>query len=164
MHIVDEFEYAATPDEVYDMMTDEEFIERKCAAQHATNYSASVRFNGDQATAVARRELPTGGFPEFVRSLVGTSIQIVETAQWDAARWDGGRTARLTVTMGSAPIGLTGTITLQPGGLGTIVTYSAELKARIPFVGGKVEQAAKPTLLTGMRKELETGELWLAGD
>jgi uncharacterized protein YndB with AHSA1/START domain len=162
MHIVDEFEYAASPDEVFEMMTDEEFIERKCAAQHATSYSASVRFDGDEATAVAQRELPTGGFPEFVRSLVGRSIQVVETVHWRPARGDGGRSAQLTVTMGTAPIGLTGTITLQPGGLGTIVTYDAELKARVPFVGSKVEQAAKPTLLTGMRKELETGQAWLA--
>ncbi len=164
MHIVDVFEYAASPDEVFAMMTDEEFIERKCAAQHASNYSASVQFLGDdEARAVATRELPTKGFPDFVRSLVGNSIRVVETVEWAPARFDGGRTGRLTVTMGSAPIGLTGTITLEAGGLGTIVTYDANLKAKVPFVGGKVEQAAKPTLLTGMRKELETGQAWLDG-
>ena len=164
MHIVDVFEYPASPDEVFVMMADEEFIQRKCAAQHATSYSASVQFDGDQATAVAKRELPTRGFPDFVRSLVGNSILVVETVQWAGARRDGGRTARLTVTMGNAPIGVTGTITLEPGGMGTIVTYDANLKARVPFVGGKVEQAAKPTLLTGMRKELETGQAWLVGE
>ncbi len=164
MHIVDVFEYAASPDEVFVMMTDEEFIERKCAAQHSTSYSASVQIAGEAATAVATRELPTGGFPDFVRSLVGNSIRVVETVEWSEARLDGARTARLTVTMGAAPIGLTGRITLEPGGLGTIVTYDANLKARVPFVGGKVENAAKPTLLTGMRKEFETGQAWLDGE
>ncbi|MGB8384200.1 MAG: DUF2505 domain-containing protein [Dermatophilaceae bacterium] len=164
MHIVDVFEYPASPDEVFVMMTDEEFIERKCAAQHATNYSAAVELDGDEAIAIAKRELPTRGFPDFLRSLVGNSILVVETVQWSGARASGARTARLTVTMGSAPIGLTGTITLEPGGLGTIVTYDADLKARVPLVGGKVEQAAKPTLLTGMRKEFETGQAWLDGE
>jgi hypothetical protein len=164
MHIVDVFEYAADPDEVFEMMTDEEFIEAKCQAQHATSYSASVHVSTSGTTAVANRELPTQGFPEFLTSLVGRSIHVVETVQWAQASANGTRRATLTVTMGTAPIGITGTITLEPGGAGTVVRYEAHLKAKVPFIGGKIERAAKPTLLSAMNKERETAAWWLEGE
>lgn len=163
MHLVDVFEYAATPDEVFEMMTDAEFIEYKCQAQHATSYSASVEVSANGTVAVANRELPTHGFPDFLTSMVGRTIHVVETVHWATPpRADGSRTGRFTVTLGSAPISITGTVTLEPGGAGTVVTYEADLKAKVPFVGGKIERAAEPTLLSAMRKERETGTWWLS--
>ncbi len=163
MHLVDVFEYAASPEEVYAMMTDVEFLERKCKAQYATSYSASAETNDTGATTVANRELPTRGFPDFVRSMVGQSIHVVETVHWGRPSAGGVRQARLVVTMGAAPLRLTGTITLEPGGVGTVVTYDADLTARVPFVGGRIEKAAERPILSGMRKERETGQAWLAG-
>ena len=64
--------------------------------------------------------------------------------------------------MGTAPIGLIGTIRLDPIAEGTQVTVDGELKARVPFIGGKVEEAAAPSALAGIRKEHKVGIAWLA--
>lgn len=161
MHITERYELPAPPDEVFQMLTDEDFVTRKCAAQHAIRHSAQVHRRGDTAKVVAHRELPTGGFPDFAKALVGHTIHVTETVEWSAPRPDGSRTGRLTVHMGAAPIGVHGTITLAPGGAGSVVTYDGDLKARVPFIGGRVENAAKPTLIAGIRKERETGDVWL---
>lgn len=162
MHITERYELPAPPDEVFAMLTDEEFVSRKCAAQHAIRHSRQVHTHGDTAKVVAHRELPTGGFPDFAKALVGHTIHVTETVEWSAARADGSRTGRLTVQMGAAPIGVHGTITLAAGGAGSVITYDGELKARVPFVGGRVENAAKPTLIAGIRKERDTAAAWLA--
>ncbi|MEI2731566.1 MAG: DUF2505 domain-containing protein [Dermatophilaceae bacterium] len=162
MHITERYELPAPPDKVFAMLTDEEFVARKCAAQHAIRHSGTVHRHGDGAKVVAHRELPTGGFPDFAKALVGHTIHVTETVEWSPARSDGTRTGKLTVHMGAAPIGVHGTITLAPGGAGSVITYSGDLKARVPFIGGRVENAAKPTLVAGIHKERDTGADWLA--
>ena len=44
---------------------------------------------------------------------------------------------------------------------GTRVTVEGDLKARVPFIGGKVEEAAAPSVLSGIRKERQVGLAWL---
>jgi hypothetical protein len=64
--------------------------------------------------------------------------------------------------MGGAPIHLEGNISLAQGGHGSIETIEADLRARIPILGAKIEQAAAPAIQSAIRVEEETGEAWLA--
>ena len=162
MQISESFTYPAPVDTVFAMMTDEEFQSRKCEATHAITHSESVTVTSTEATVVTTRELPTSGFPDFVRSFVGQTIQVVETINYPPADADGSRIGDLNITMGTAPIGLIGTIRLDPIAEGTQVTVDGELKARVPFIGGKVEEAAAPSALAGIRKEHKVGIAWLA--
>ena len=162
MQISESFTYPAPVETVFAMMTDEEFQSRKCEATHAIAHSESVTVTSTEATVVTTRELPTDGFPDFVRSFVGQTTQVVETINYHPVATDGSRIGDLHITMGTAPIGLTGTITLEPIGGDTQVTVDGELKARVPFIGGKVGEAAAPSALAGIRKEHKVGLAWLA--
>lgn len=161
MQISERFEYPAAPDEVFDMMTDEEFQALKCEATYAVDYHVDVTISGDTAEVITERHLPTHAFPDFVRSMVGSTILVVEKLLWQPPAGDGSRQARITINTGNAPIALLGLVRMGPGGAGTKMAIDGEVKARIPLLGGRIEKAASAPILGAVRKERETGRSWL---
>ena len=147
---------------VFDMMTDEAFHSRVCEATHAMSYSATVSRQSDGATVITHREMPTNSFPDFARSMVGQSIDIGETIVYGPPGPHGTRIGEMSISMGSAPIHLKGDIRIIPADDGTEVIIEGNLKASIPFVGGKVESAAAPSVISGIHKEYGVGLAWLA--
>jgi hypothetical protein len=161
MKIFRTIEYAAEPEMVFVMVTDEEFHVRKCMATGAIQHSVRLT-SEDPPTMVTWRTLPTDSFPEFVRGMVGRELMITETMVWGQAGHDGSRQGRLKVSVGDLPVGMDAVIHLRPGGVGTTVSYDGDLRARIPLFGSKVERAAAPAIESAIRKEHETGQTWLA--
>lgn len=161
MKISATFDYAATPHDVFAMLIDEDFQARKCVATGALSHSVSVSAQGDRTVIVSNRELPTDGFPDFVKSLVGATLAVTETQDWGPAGPDGARQGRLTVDIAGAPIDLAGTLSLAPAAQGSVETVDGDLKARIPLIGSKIEKAAAPAIESAMRAERETGQAWL---
>ena len=161
MKISATFDYAATPHDVFAMLIDEDFQARKCVATGALSHSVSVSAQGDRTVIVSNRDLPTDGFPDFVKSLVGATLAVTETQDWGPAGPDGARLGRLTVDIAGAPIDLAGTLSLAPAAQGSVETVDGDLKARIPLIGSKIERAAAPAIESAMRAERETGQAWL---
>ena len=161
MKISATFDYAATPHDVFAMLIDEDFQARKCVATGALSHSVSVSAQGDRTVIVSNRDLPTDGFPDFVKSLVGATLAVTETQDWGPAGPDGARQGRLTVDIAGAPLDLAGTLSLAPAAQGSVETVDGDLKARIPLIGSKIERAAAPAIESAMRAERETGQAWL---
>ena len=162
MQITETLAYPAPIEVVFEMMTDESFHSQVCQATHAMSHSASVTRQSDGATVITHREMPTDGFPEFARSMVGRSIDIVETIVYGPAGLHGTRIGEVSITMGTAPIAFKGDIRVLPADDGTEVVIEGNLKASIPFVGGKVESAAAPSVISGIHKEYGVGLAGLA--
>lgn len=163
MKITARIDYAATPHEVFVMLTDDEFQSAKCLATGALDFEVSVDVNGEHTVIVSRRAMPTEDLPDYVRNLVGERLLIVETHTWGPASGDGSRRGSLKVEVGSAPVGLLGTLSLAPGGRGAVQAVEGDLKARVPLIGGKIEKAAAPAIEKAIVIERQTGEAWLAG-
>lgn len=161
MKISTTFDYAATPHEVFAMLVDEDFQARKCIATGALSHSVSISENGERTVIVSTRELPTDSFPDFVKRFVGATLAVTETQDWGPAGPDGARLGRLTVDIVGAPIDLAGTLSLAPGGAGSVESVDGDLVARLPLIGGKVEKAAAPAIESAIRVEKETGQAWL---
>jgi hypothetical protein len=155
-------DYSATPDEVFAMLIDEDFQNRKCVATGATSHTVDITASQDRTIIVCHRSMPADEFPSFVKSMIGESLSVTETQDWGPPGHDGDREGKLTVAMGGAPIQLDGSISLAQGGHGSLETIEADLKARIPMIGNKIEQAAAPAIQSAIRVESETGEAWLA--
>ena len=155
-------DYAATPNEVFAMLADKEFQTRKCIATGARRHTVSISAQDDRTLIVSNRDMPSDDFPSFVRSMVGDTLAVTETQDWGPPGADGIRHGRLTVDIAGAPIDLDGTLSLAPGGEGSVETIEGDLKARIPILGAKIEQAAAPAIESAIRVEGETGSAWLA--
>lgn len=154
-------DYPATPQEVFAMLANEDFQARKCAATGAQQHTVSIRTQGDRTLIVTTRDLPTDGFPSFIQSMAGATVSVTETQDWGPSGTDGARQGRLTVDIAGAPVDLAGTLSLAPGGKGSIESVEGDLKGRIPLLGGRIEQAAAPAIESAIRVESETGQAWL---
>ena len=163
MRITTSYQYAATPEDVFTMMRDPDFQAAKVEATHPLSHTESVTAKGEQTEIVTSRVMPTDGFPDFAKSMIGAKIRVTETIVWSGASADGSRTGTLTIGIGDAPLRLDGTMRLGPSSVGTRVDVDGELKARIPLLGGKIEKAAADPVRTAIVKEHEVGQKWLAG-
>lgn len=158
-----ETRYAAEPAVVYAMLTDEAFLRRRAEAAHALRHDVSVEPAGAGHRTRLHQFLPAE-VPDFVRKLVGDQIEINEVITWGAAGPDGSRSGEVRVDVASAPVTLRGTIQLvpDPAGGATRQILDAKLKASVPLVGKKIEEAAAPAVAAGLTGMEELGQDWLA--
>ena len=161
MRIAKTIEYAASPEEVFAVLSDVKFQEAKCAATAAVKHSAQVRTVGDHTVITTERILPSDGLPDFARSMVGNTLTVTETQDWGPAAAGGGRRGTVEMAVTGAPIALQGTLMLAPGQDGSVETLEAELKARVPLIGGKIEKAAAPPIEEAIDIEARTAAEWL---
>jgi hypothetical protein len=155
--------FPAAVDTVFAMLSDEDYVRRKAEAMGALEHDVTVE---PLASGGARirllRTLPSV-VPDFVRPLVGETIDVVQTEDWHGARPDGSRLGEMRAQISNAPVSLSGGMSLLPTNDGTIHRLDATIKARIPFVGGRIEQGIGEVILLAARKEEEVGARWLAG-
>lgn len=161
MRITETIDYAAAPDAVFAMMTDEAFQAQKCADAGALSHDVAVSTVGDGARIVVNRDLPTDRLPDFAKSLVGQTLSTTETWELGGAESSGGRRGTLVVEVKGAPIVLRSNVVLAPSGAGSLITVEGELKASIPLLGGRIEKAAAPAVINALRNEQRTGSHWL---
>ena len=164
MRVTDEIRYQASPDAVFEMLADADFQERKCRATGAVEQQVDVVEHGDgEVTVTTERVMPTDSIPEMFRSLVGNSLRLVQVESWYPADGSGERTGTIEVNIPGAPIRFTGGLELSADGpSGSVERIDGELKARVPLIGGKIEQAVEPAIRAAIRAERRTGTAWLA--
>ncbi|WP_020577280.1 DUF2505 domain-containing protein [Actinopolymorpha alba] len=160
-----ETRYAADPTTVFAMLTSESFIRKRAQAAHAIRYDVTVESFGAGARSRTHQSLPAE-VPDFVRRLVGECIELDEVITWGEAGPDASRSGELRVDIANAPVTMRGTIQLIPeaGGTATRQIVDAELKASVPLIGKKIEEAAAPAVIAGLDGMEELGRSWLSGN
>jgi hypothetical protein len=153
--------FDADPATVFAMLTDEVYIGRKVRAANAIRHEAAVTHNGDQVTIHVLRVMPPD-VPDFVRRFVGETIDLQQTDVWGPAAPDGSRTGTISLDMAGAPVTMRGTLQLEPDGIASVVSAEGKIKASVPFVGGKIEQAVHGGLVEAAKREEQVGRDWLS--
>ena len=158
--------YDISPDEAVAMSCDPAFQERKCADVGALSWTVRVTALDDGSTEVStRRKLPTVGFPSMLRKLLPEGMTSTERIVWAPAgsAVGGVRTASLAVDFHGAPTSMHGRIDVLPTAAGgATVRISADFKASVPLIGGKVEKLASPIIVDIIDSEQKSGIAWLA--
>jgi hypothetical protein len=155
MDISAQLDFAAPPDQVYAMMTDQAYLEQVCVASESISYDAKVSGSSTHTS----RTLPA---PESAARFTGSQLTVSEDVAWREASADGSRIGDLTMTVLGQPVKLNGQLRLGPGGRGTVVALNGELKVAIPLLGRKLEESAAPAVLAGFRTQQRVGDEWLA--
>lgn len=150
-------DYAAPPAQVVAMLCDEDFQARLCEATHSLESTVDVHEEDEDTVVTTTRQLPTDGFPDFLRSVVGQSVRVVQTSRWAHGATGG----HVHVVVEGTPVRMDATATITSGGGRTSVTYAGDLVAHVPFVGGRVEKAAAPVVMSALRAEQRVGDEWL---
>jgi Protein of unknown function (DUF2505) len=155
--------YDASAEQVFAMLTDEAFQNRKLKATGALEYSCEVSTSGDTAVVTTRRTLPTDRVPEAFRALAGGQLNVVQVETWKAAS-SRGREGTVTLHVPGTPLRMTGNIRLTQGrDGGTEESVDGELKASVPLIGGRIERAVEPAVRAAVDVEQRIGREWLAG-
>jgi hypothetical protein len=162
-----EMSYPAPLERVVAMMIDPEFQRTRCESQHALDWTITVDPEDatpatPRITVTTRRKLPTDQIPEFVRKFVGAAIQLEEITTWLPGDADS-RTAEVRLSVAGAPVTMTGRYVFTSEGAGTREVADGKVKASIPFLGGKVEEAVLPIILTGLGADEKLGAAYLNG-
>lgn len=156
--------YDAAPDEVFAMLSDAAFIERKCLASGCIEAGAEVTAEDDgSVTLVSRRVLPAK-LPSFAKRFVGETVTLIETQRWSAPDETSRSAADFVVDFGNNPITFHGAIELVPDGSGTHVEYTGRIRCTVPLIGGKIEGVALEWITRYVNKEQRLGTAWLQGD
>lgn len=143
-------DFAAPADQVFAVIADEQF---QTSMVTTPGSSATVESRGDRTVITSVRVLPTDGLPDFARTFVGDTLTLSETQDWGPAAPDGTRRGTLTLAVAGAPLTLNGTLSLAPNGTGSTQHIEGDLRARVPLVGGKIENSAAPALKDAMETE-----------
>jgi len=162
VRVTAEIHYAAGPGDVFAMLTDKSFQDRKLGQTGAFSWEVEIRLEAGGAVVTSQRAMPTDQVPDAFRALVGAQINITQTETWGPAGPDGGRTGTLVVEVGGTPVRLNGTLSLSADGAGTVEHVNGELKARVPLIGGKIERGAEPAVRAAIDAEERIGQAWLA--
>jgi Protein of unknown function (DUF2505) len=157
-----EIRYDADPAAVFAMLTDAAFQEHKCAATGALESEVEIeRFGDGGATIRTRRTMPTDQIPDFARSFIGRTIDVVQVDDFGAPDPAGRREGTVVVEIKNAPVRFAGSLTLGPTAQGTLETLDGNIKASVPLIGGRMEKALEPALQAAIRVEQREGTAWL---
>lgn len=148
-------EYPASPDVVFAALCDQEFQDAKGEATTTGTWSSDVSTSGDRTTIRSERVLPTTDLPDIAKSFVGEQLTIIEVQTWGPAGPDGSRTGDVNLHVKGAPLTLKGALRLSPKGSGTVHEVDGELKAGVPLIGGKIEQAAHAPISQAAKAETD---------
>lgn len=148
-------EFAADPARTFEMLTTQEFLEEVCRTSEATSYTVVI----DGSTTRTTRDLPA---PDVAKKLTGPTLTVEEEIVWGEAGADGSRQGKVAVKVSGQPAKMDGDAKLIPGGAGTVVEVSGDLKVNVPLMGKKIEKMAAPMVIEGIEIQSVVGKKWLA--
>ena len=155
--------YDFPPAAVREMISDPDFIAERATRTGSTSVDIEVAEEPNGSTTVIVERVMPANVPSYAKSFVGETLTITERQEWAVPAADGTGTAVATAEF-SAPLTVTGSMSITADGDTTTVRTFGEYKASVPFVGGKVEEMAKDQTIRYLTKEQEIGRSWLQGE
>lgn len=131
-------EFPAVPAEVFALFTTEDFLTGRMTASGGIDPKVvQVEAEGDLTTIVTQQSIPADALPSVVSSMLGGDPVTERKELWRA---DGdGYAADWTLIVKGAPATVAGTMTLAPGGQGSVLSVTGSANVPIPLFGAKLE-------------------------
>lgn len=156
MDINSRLEFAADPATVHQMMTSRDWLEQLVATADASSHTIDIAGN------TTRIDMALNA-PAAASKVVGATMNLRQTVQWAEPNPDGSRDGTLTIEVPGMPVTMDGRAHLVPGGRGTVVDYTGQLKVNIPIMGRAIEKQAAPFITDAINAQQQVGDQWLAG-
>ena len=154
--------FPSDPEQTFRMFTDTAYIEAKCAATGSMRTTAEVVEDPTGSVTITSTRVLPAEVPAVAKSFVGETIDVTEVQTWTAPDADGARTATVRVSF-SGPLSFQGTMALHAHAGGTAVRTEGSFKAKVPFVGGQIEEVAAAQTERYLRAEEAIGSTWALG-
>ena len=154
--------YAAGPDTVLDVLTDEAFLRERAQALGVSVQEVRVTRTGEGRETTVRLLSPTAGIPPVFTRFVGAEVTVVDRQTWTPDGHAGHR-AELDVstTIFGRTAGVTGERRLLAADGGTRSTMTGEAAVDAPLVGRQAEAAVRELAMIVLRREHEILQRWI---
>lgn len=159
MHLRCEMPYDAPPDAVFAMLADPEFRRTVCSDQGVEEVEVTIDREDAGMSVCVDQHQPTQGVPAFATAIIGATTHVIQLEEWSDER-----TARLELKTPGKPATMHGSIEILPDGDGAVEIVELEVKATVPFIGGKLERLMGDLVRRSIEAENVTGAGWLAGE
>lgn len=124
----------------------------------------SFKVDGDVAGAFSTtsvRTLPTTRLPEIARKFVGESLTVTQIEAWEAPAGDGSRQSSISLKIAGAPLDVSAVQRLIADGNSTRVELEGSVTSSVPFLGGKIADAAEPMVGKALNIQSQQAQAWL---
>lgn len=148
-----ELRLPASPADAYALLTDHAYVTAVGEATGGQDVVVTVTATDDGGHVVESRRALPAELPSYAKAVVGETLRLIETRVFGPAAPDGTRTGTASVAFDGAPVHLGGPLELAPHTGGSVLRLSGQVKASIPFVGGKIEKFAAEQVARFMAKE-----------
>lgn len=148
--------YDAPLADVFAMLSDPAFRQASTEAMGVVSADVSITPKGEGISIRIDQVQPTA-VPGFAKRFVGETTRAVQTEEWSSPAG-----ATISIETPGKPMSVKGTLSLRESGGRTTETLEAEVKVKVPLVGGKLESLMGDLVVKGMDKEQGAGEAWLA--
>jgi hypothetical protein len=150
------YSFARDVETVFDKLTDPDFLVERCVALGEKNIQCDVESDGRVTTVVLTRTIKRD-LPAVLAKIFGAENRMVMTEKWE----DIGRNkiGSYIVDVQGQPVTLSAKFKLKSTDNGCEYSIDYTCKAKIPLLGGKVEEFILSQTESGMRKEMD----YLAG-
>jgi uncharacterized protein YndB with AHSA1/START domain len=159
MKLHHEISYAAPLGEVFAMLSDPAFRHASGAAMGVISADVTITPKGEGISVHIDQVQPTEGVPGFARKFAGETTRAVQDEEWSSPA--GGT---LTIETPGKPTSVKGTLSLTESGGRTTETLEAEVKGKVPLIGGKLDSLMADLVTKGMDMERLAGVAWLEGN
>lgn len=146
--------FPAEPAIVLELLRNKEFLADVAEHAGARSHTASV----DGERTLLAMELAT---PAKVQSVLGATIKVSLDMRFRQPAADGTVSGRVDVNVPGYPVEAFTTVSLAPGGEGTIGRYDGEMKVKIPLIGKKVESQVEPFVVAAFNGIERRARVWL---
>lgn len=144
------------------VFTDEAFLRHTSERVHGE--LKSLQLDGNTAgpfTLTAVRTMPTDKLPDFAKRFTGAFLTVKQTEKWDAPEADGSRQATVEISVDGVPVNVNAMQRLASEGTGTRVDLEGKVTSAIPFLGGKIADAAEPMIGKALNMQASEARKWL---
>lgn len=150
--------YAATPDQMIEMLSDPDYIAAKYSALGDLKFSVEEQTNDGSSLTTKVSRTVASNMPDAAQKVLGKENDMVQTENWDIS----GPTKTGAIVIESPPAKIkTATKIVPVGDSECDYTAEFEIKVSVPLIGGRIEKMVKSETADSLVKEKTFNEKWL---
>jgi hypothetical protein len=149
-------------DRVTAVFVNEDFLRH--TSEHVGGTLESFNVDGDTAGAFVTtivRTIPTNRMPEMARKFVGESLKVTQVESWAAPAADGSRQSSISMKVAGAPLDVKAVQRLVSEAGSTRIELEGTVSSSVPFLGGKIAEAAEPMVGKALNIQSQQAQAWL---
>ena len=97
----------------------------------------------------------------MARKFVGESLKVTQLEKLDAPAADGSRLSNITLKVSGAPLDVNAVQRLVSDGGSTRIELEGTVTSSVPFLGGKIAEAAEPMVGKALNIQSTQAQAWL---